>query len=90
MDDDRGMVETLCDILELRGWETLRAYDGAAATELAATEGVDVVLMDVRMPLMDGVQALQRMKAKRPSTRVVLMTAYAAMDLLDRAFAGLA
>lgn len=85
VDDDRGMVDTLCDILELRGWETLRAYDGLAATEIAAREAVDVVLMDVRMPQLDGVQALKRIRGRRPSTRVVLMTAFAAHDLLAQA-----
>ncbi|HVZ49374.1 MAG TPA: response regulator [Gemmatimonadaceae bacterium] len=85
VDDDRTMVDTLCDILELQGWETLRAYDGMAATGVVATQSVDVVLMDVRMPLMNGVEALQAMKASRPATRVVLMTAFAAADLLAQA-----
>ncbi|MGH7691009.1 MAG: response regulator [Gemmatimonadaceae bacterium] len=85
VDDDRAMVATLCDILELRGWETVRAYDGAAAAELAEVHGVDVVLMDVRMPKVDGVSALREIKARRPGVRVVLMTAYAAQELLARA-----
>ncbi|MGH7668755.1 MAG: response regulator transcription factor, partial [Gemmatimonadaceae bacterium] len=69
VDDDRAMVATLCDILELRGWETVRAYDGAAAAELAEVHGVDVVLMDVRMPKVDGVSALREIKARRPGVR---------------------
>ncbi|HVA56517.1 MAG TPA: response regulator [Gemmatimonadaceae bacterium] len=85
VDDDRAMVATLCDILELRGWETVRAYDGAEASALAEAHAVDVVLMDVRMPKVDGVSALRDIKTRRPGTRVVLMTAYAAQELLARA-----
>jgi DNA-binding NtrC family response regulator len=85
VDDDREMVQTLSDILELRGWDTLKAYDGADAMASAMAFEPDVVLMDVKMPRVDGVQALSAMKAARPAMRVVLMTAYAAHDLLLRA-----
>jgi len=85
VDDDRGMVTTLSDILELRGWETINAFDGEAAIALAETHDVDVVLMDVRMPKVDGVEALRAIKARRPDTRVVLMTAFAAQELLAEA-----
>jgi len=85
VDDDRAMVGTLCDILELRGWTTVRAYDGADAADLAEKHDVDVVLMDVRMPKVNGVVALRDIKTRRPGVRVVLMTAYAAQDLLAQA-----
>src|SRR5262249_36910138 len=45
----------------------------------------DVVLMDIKMPGMNGVAAFKAMKAKRPSLRVILMTAYAAQDLIAEA-----
>jgi DNA-binding NtrC family response regulator len=85
VDDDRDMVQTLCEILEMHGWETVRAYDGQAAVGLAIEHSVDVVLMDVRMPRLDGVAALKAIKALRPLTRTVLMTAYASNDLLAKA-----
>lgn len=85
VDDDRAMVATLCDILELHGWETTRGFDGAGAADLAEAHDVDVVLMDVRMPKVDGVAALRDIKQRRPGIRVVLMTAYAAQDLLAQA-----
>ncbi len=85
VDDDGGMVATLCDILELHGWETLRAYDGEAAVRIATETDVGVVLMDVRMPHMNGVDALRAIKRHRPSTRVVLMTAYARHEMLAQA-----
>jgi len=85
VDDDRAMVGTLCDILELNGWVAFGAYDGADAANEAERHGVDVVLMDVRMPRVDGVTALRAIKRRRPGIRVVLMTAYAAHDLLAQA-----
>ena len=85
VDDDRAMVETLCDILELHGWETFRGFDGDVAAAIVEEHNIDVVLMDVRMPRLSGVDALKEVKARRPKARVVLMTAYAAQDLLAQA-----
>jgi len=85
VDDDRDMVDTLCDILELRGWTTLRAYSGQDAVSLATSTNVDWVLMDVRMPHVDGVKALEEIRRVRPHQRVVLMTAFASQDVRDQA-----
>jgi DNA-binding NtrC family response regulator len=85
VDDDKFMVKTLGDILELQGWYVETAYSGAAAVELASTRPFDVVLMDIKMPGMDGVAALQAIKEVRKDLRVILMTAYAAQDRLVEA-----
>lgn len=85
VDDDDAMVETLCDILELHGWETVRAKDGLEALDVIQQSGVGLVLMDVRMPRMNGVDALVEIKRRAPATSVVLFTASAAQELLQRA-----
>jgi CheY-like chemotaxis protein len=85
VDDDAAMVETLCDILELHGWETVRARDGFEAVDVVQQSGVGLVLMDIRMPRMNGVDALVEIKRRSPSTNVVLFTASAAQELLQRA-----
>lgn len=85
VDDDRGMVATLCDILELHGWETVRGYDGAAAVTLANEHEVDLLLMDIRMPRMSGVEAWREIRSQRQEARAVLMTAYAPQDTLTQA-----
>lgn len=85
VDDDEAMVETLCDVLELHGWAPVRASNGLEAVSLVTTEGIDVVLMDIRMPKMNGVDALREIRQRRPQARVVLFTASAAQDLLLRA-----
>ena len=85
VDDDEAMVETLCDVLELHGWAPVRASNGAEAVALVTRERIDVVLMDIRMPRMNGVDALGEIRRRRPHARVVLFTASAAQDLLARA-----
>lgn len=53
-----------------------RAADGMEAVELAAGTSPDVVLMDLRMPNLDGIEAARQIKAKFPSTQVIVLSAY--------------
>jgi DNA-binding NtrC family response regulator len=82
VDDDRDMVRSLCDILEMHGWETLTSFDGEAAVVLSDTADVNLFLMDVRMPRMNGVNAWNVIHAHHPAARSVLMTAYAPPEAL--------
>lgn len=82
VDDDRDMVQTLRDILELHGWETLTSYDGQEAVTLSETADVNLFLMDVRMPRMNGVDAWRAIRMRHPQARSVLMTAYAPPEAL--------
>jgi len=85
VDDDQHMVRTLADILALEGWTVQTADSGISALELARNTDFDVVLMDVKMPGMDGVAAFQEMRKLGRTMPVVLMTAYAAPDRLAAA-----
>jgi DNA-binding NtrC family response regulator len=85
VDDDKAMVKTLSDILQLNGWQVRPAYSGETAVRAAVNEPFDVVLMDVKMPGLDGVDAFKAMKKARPGIRVILMTAYAAPDRVSEA-----
>ncbi len=88
VDDDPGMVRTLQDILRLHGWDVDAASNGDEAVQAVDRQSYSAVLMDVRMPGMDGVTAFQRMHQRRPQVPVLLMTAYAADHLLDAAVKG--
>lgn len=83
VDDEAGMRETLADILADAGYEVASADNGKAALEALSHDRFDVVVMDIRMPGMDGVTVLQ--KIGPPPPQVIMMTAYAVEDRLQEA-----
>ena len=85
VDDDRRMVRTICDILQVKGYEPLPAYCGEEAVMMVQQQEFDCVLMDIRMPGIDGVAALKRIKEVAPDTPVVLMSANASDGQLAEA-----
>jgi CheY-like chemotaxis protein len=85
VDDDRSMARTVCDILRRRGWAPTSVHSGEEAIEAAGTRRYAAVLMDVRMPGVSGVEAFRAIQERQPQTPVILMTAYAAPDLLAQA-----
>ena len=86
VDDDRQMVKTIRAILDHQGWESTPAYSGEEAVEAASSgDPFGAVLMDVRMPGMNGVEACLKMHASHPDMPVILMTAYAAQEILAQA-----
>jgi two-component system response regulator HydG len=85
VDDDRRMVKTICDILNVKGYESGYAFSGAEAVEKVKTGRPDCVLMDVNMPEVDGVAALRMMKKHSPDLPVILMSAYATEEQVNEA-----
>jgi two-component system, OmpR family, alkaline phosphatase synthesis response regulator PhoP len=78
IDDEQAirMVIEAC-LVDLGGWEVLEADSGVTGLELAATESIDGILLDISMPEMDGIATLEQLK-KNPQTAqipVVLLTA---------------
>jgi two-component system response regulator HydG len=82
VDDDQRMTRTLADILTLAGHEVAEASSGPQALEKVRTQKFDCVLTDVRMPGMDGVEFHRQLREFRPGLPVVLMTAYAADEII--------
>jgi two-component system response regulator HydG len=85
VDDDKQMVRTLVDVVRLHGWEADGAHSGEAAVDAVRERDYAVVLMDVRMTGINGLEAFKAMKAVRPGVRVILMTAYTATEILAEA-----
>ncbi len=85
VDDDVDTTETLSDILEAKGLQVEVAHDGYEAVEKAKAKMFDIILMDIKMPNMNGVESYKEIKRIRPQNVVVLMTAYAAQDLVAEA-----
>ncbi|MDZ7700115.1 MAG: sigma-54 dependent transcriptional regulator [Deltaproteobacteria bacterium] len=80
VDDDSGQRELLKGFLEKQGYETLTAGDGAEALSLFEREPIHLVLLDYRMPGLQGDQVLERMKGINPTVRVIMISAYGDVD----------
>ena len=85
VDDDRRMVKTISDILRVKGYEPTPVYSGEEAVQRVQGEEFDCVLMDIKMPGIDGVEALKMIKGVALDTPVVLMSAYATKEQAEEA-----
>jgi DNA-binding NtrC family response regulator len=80
VDDDRAMREMLASLFKERGLSVEDAASADAALARAAEQDFDVVLSDVRMPGLSGVELVGQLRRLRPGTPVVLMTAFGSID----------
>lgn len=81
VDDHAGMRKTLQDILEDESYRVQIASSGAEAIEMCHQQRFDIILMDVRMPGLNGVEAFRRIKNFSEGTRVIMMSAYSVDEL---------
>jgi CheY-like chemotaxis protein len=85
-DDDGFSAEALADLLEDEGFSVVGvAVDGAHAVDAAIRLAPDLVLMDLRMPVMDGIEATRRITSRSPSPCVVMLSAYDELILRQEA-----
>lgn len=82
--DDEAVIRDLCK-RALSQYETVEAPDGAAALKLYEQEGFDVVLTDVMMPKVNGLELLKLLKDREPTLVVIIMTGYADKELILQA-----
>jgi DNA-binding response OmpR family regulator len=75
VEDEPAMVAGLRDNFEYEGYDVISAEDGAAGLERALTDEPDLVLLDVMMPRMSGLDMCKQLKAKRPSMPIIMLTA---------------
>lgn len=80
VDDEADMRLALANVLTRGGHRIEQAADGAAALERLEKPGVDLVLMDIRMPGLDGVQTLRRIREKHKGLPVIMVTGYGSVD----------
>jgi DNA-binding NtrC family response regulator len=85
VDDESSMLVTLAANLELEGMEIVTAASGALALELVKAQRFDLVLSDIRMPGMNGVELFRHIRKLDPDLPVVLMTAFAMESLVHEA-----
>ncbi|HUL36405.1 MAG TPA: sigma-54 dependent transcriptional regulator [Thermodesulfobacteriota bacterium] len=84
-DDEQSMREFLDIMLEKEGYKVSLASNGEEVVKLIDNDLFDLVLLDIRMPKLDGISALKKIKASAPETVVIMITAYASADTAIKA-----
>lgn len=84
VDDDQDLAESLADLLQVHGYQVEVAKDGQDAVERARAQDFDIAFMDVRMPIMNGVDSYFAIKKFKPQARIVMMTGFKE-PILERA-----
>jgi len=85
VDDSASLVRTMSFVLRRRGYSVATAEDGQQAVAMTGERHFDIVFMDVKVPLLDGVETYRRMKKIRPEATVVMITAYAVEQQVEGA-----
>lgn len=81
VDDEKPFVETLMKRLKKRNVEIVAAYDGQEALErLSEDDSIEVVILDIKMPVMDGMTALKEIKSRYPLVEVIMLTGHATVE----------
>ena len=75
VDDEDDVLNTLGNMIEQSGWKCFKAATGELGLEIFKINKVDVVILDIRLPRMDGFDVLKQMKQLKPAVPVVMLTA---------------
>lgn len=75
----------LLEVFSSEGYNTFQAANGKLALEIVKQESPDLVLLDMKIPGMDGLEILKHIKAIDPSIKVIMMTAYGELDMIKEA-----
>ena len=75
VDDEQDFIEPIAFWLEAKGYSTRMALNGADALKLIEEEKPDIVLLDINMPVMDGIETLENIREKHQTLPVIMITA---------------
>lgn len=85
VDDQNGIRVLLVEVFSVEGYQTFQASNGKAALDIVRRENPDLVLLDMKIPGMDGLDILKHIKAINPRVKVIMMTAYGELDMIKEA-----
>jgi two-component system response regulator (stage 0 sporulation protein F) len=85
VDDQYGIRILLNEIFQKEGYQTFQAANGVQALSIVAKETPDLMILDMKIPGMDGLEILRRVKKTNPEINVIIMTAYGELDMIHEA-----
>ena len=85
VDDDATGVETLSNVLEIKGYKVEAAYGGMEALEKVKRINFDFILLDLKLPDINGVEIFRKIKKVKDQVKVVIITAYSLPHLIQEA-----
>jgi DNA-binding NtrC family response regulator len=80
VDDEKEFLDILGERMKLRGMEVKTSSSALAALDVLEKESFDVIILDLMMPEMDGLEALKRIKKNRPELQVILLTGHGSIE----------
>ncbi len=80
IDDDPNLRKTLSDILKAKGYEAFAARDGSEGLAMVKGDAFNLMLIDLKLPDMRGLEVLERVKAGSPSTEAIIITGHATLE----------
>jgi two-component system, response regulator, stage 0 sporulation protein F len=83
VDDQYGIRILLNEVFQREGYTTYQAANGMQALEIVRKHRPDLVLLDMKIPGMDGIEILKRLKEIDPDIKVIIMTAYGELDMIQ-------
>jgi DNA-binding response OmpR family regulator len=84
VDDEEELTSALVERLRFRGFVCDGATSGAAALEMIEQRSYDVIVLDVKMPGLDGIEVITRLGTEHPDTRVILLTGHASAKVAEK------
>lgn len=85
VDDQNGIRILLMEVFGSEGYDTFQASNGKLALEIVRNDEPDLVLLDMKIPGMDGLEILKHIKAINKEIKVIMMTAYGELDMIKEA-----
>ncbi len=85
VDDQNGIRILLVEVFSVEGYNTFQASNGKIALDIVRQENPDLVLLDMKIPGMDGLEILRRIKQFNEAIKVIMMTAYGELDMIKEA-----
>ncbi|BCG56685.1 response regulator [Paenibacillus sp. URB8-2] len=85
VDDQNGIRILLMEVFNSEGYTTFQAANGKAALDIVRSDCPDLVLLDMKIPGMDGLEILKHIKEINTEIKVIMMTAYGELDMIKEA-----